>query len=479
MPAFKHMLRFRPSQATASSRAAGYTDASSAGSAPASVSAFSFAPTSVSTYARASHMGQAASSDAVRASDTSGAAPADASDSARADALGSAPAGGFGSARIASSNASHAETPRPLYRYAPDAVSDGTQIMPYVAVPGSTQAGAPNFAHADAPAQEPTHIPGQTAENPQGATPGDSVSASASAQAFGGAAGSGASTGTCVSGAPSRDGSLWKSKASQRTASQSSVDLRKLSRAQLLALLRDAVEENERLHAELDEAHRQLDERRIVLEDSESLAEAALRLSGTLDGARTAAALYGENVDAPRGRHAAPARTAGQDPARSSAMTGASTAAASRLGQSTARTSGQASGAPSACEDWSRGSGATGIDEPCDTGAASIDASRDANATSTDTLCNAHAVDASASLSTSPHGEHEAAHTLAAKAVASADQTAAAVAAAGSPTDEASAMPEVRSWKSWLDSIGSNIEPMRRCAPSAKGGSAHERPVFE
>jgi hypothetical protein len=81
------------------------------------------------------------------------------------------------------------------------------------------------------------------------------------------------------------------------------LDLRKLDRVQLLQLLRDAMEENERLHAQLDEAteraeqaERQLEDRRIQVEDSESLAEASLRLAGVFVDAQRAIDLYGYNV---------------------------------------------------------------------------------------------------------------------------------------------------------------------------------------
>lgn len=174
----------------------------------------------------------------------------------------------------------HADAARPMsaesfrlkYRYAPDAVADGAPMMPYpdasgtATVKASHAVAAQTARAADTSTSEQPGSPDHRAESPH--AHGDS----------------------------------------SHRAPRTSVDLRKLNRSQLLSLLRDAVAENERLHAELDEAHRKLDERRIVLEDSESLAEAALRLSGTLDGARTAAALYGENVDAPRGRHAAPAQ---------------------------------------------------------------------------------------------------------------------------------------------------------------------------
>ena len=80
-------------------------------------------------------------------------------------------------------------------------------------------------------------------------------------------------------------------------------DLRKLNRVQLLRLLRDATEENERLSTELaatkerlGQAEKKLEDRRIAIADSESLAEASLRLTGMFAAAQHAIDLYGYNV---------------------------------------------------------------------------------------------------------------------------------------------------------------------------------------
>ena len=82
-------------------------------------------------------------------------------------------------------------------------------------------------------------------------------------------------------------------------------DLRKLNRVQLLRLLRDATEENERLSAELaatkerlEQAEQRLEDRRIAIADSESLAEASLRLPGMFAAVQHAIDLYGYNVAA-------------------------------------------------------------------------------------------------------------------------------------------------------------------------------------
>lgn len=123
-------------------------------------------------------------------------------------------------------------------------------------------------------------------------------------------------------------------KRDQAIAPNGEPDLRKLDRLQLLQLLRDAMEENDSLNQQLDEANAQLsqaqseldgyrrehavtintmaaneqlrirlaeanqrlEERRIELDDSESLAEAAMRLSGMFAAAQRAIDLYGYNV---------------------------------------------------------------------------------------------------------------------------------------------------------------------------------------
>lgn len=74
-------------------------------------------------------------------------------------------------------------------------------------------------------------------------------------------------------------------------------ELKKLSRLELLELLLAEMKENERLSKELEEAKAALDEQRIIIENSGSLAEAALRLSGIFEAADKAAKLYLSNLD--------------------------------------------------------------------------------------------------------------------------------------------------------------------------------------
>ncbi|MEE8682484.1 MAG: hypothetical protein ACI38S_01575 [Atopobiaceae bacterium] len=54
--------------------------------------------------------------------------------------------------------------------------------------------------------------------------------------------------------------------------------------------------ENERLKKELAETKQQLEDKRIAIDDSESLAEASLRLAGVFVAAQRAIDLYGYNV---------------------------------------------------------------------------------------------------------------------------------------------------------------------------------------
>lgn len=87
-----------------------------------------------------------------------------------------------------------------------------------------------------------------------------------------------------------------KSRPSAAVPTDGSRDLSKLDRLQLLQLLDEAVRENTRLKEELASARQQLEDRRIALADSESLADAALRLSGIFEDAQRAIDLYRSNV---------------------------------------------------------------------------------------------------------------------------------------------------------------------------------------
>lgn len=77
------------------------------------------------------------------------------------------------------------------------------------------------------------------------------------------------------------------------------LDLRRLDRLQLLQLLKGAMEENERLRCQLAESEQRLREYDIVVADSESLAEASLRLAGVFQDAQHAIDIYKRNIGMP------------------------------------------------------------------------------------------------------------------------------------------------------------------------------------
>lgn len=68
------------------------------------------------------------------------------------------------------------------------------------------------------------------------------------------------------------------------------------SRAQLLEMLQEITEENERLRWENTNLKKELDEQRIQIASSGTLAEAALKLSGIFEAADTAVRIYQESL---------------------------------------------------------------------------------------------------------------------------------------------------------------------------------------
>ena len=72
-------------------------------------------------------------------------------------------------------------------------------------------------------------------------------------------------------------------------------ELKRLSRTELLELLVNQVEENEALKAQVSALTAKLEERAIQIEESGSLAEAALKRSGIFSAADEAAERYLEN----------------------------------------------------------------------------------------------------------------------------------------------------------------------------------------
>lgn len=73
-------------------------------------------------------------------------------------------------------------------------------------------------------------------------------------------------------------------------------ELRRLSRVELLEMLLEQSRELERVKKQLDQANARLEDRRILLEESGSIAEAALKLNGVFEAAQRAADQYLENV---------------------------------------------------------------------------------------------------------------------------------------------------------------------------------------
>lgn len=73
-------------------------------------------------------------------------------------------------------------------------------------------------------------------------------------------------------------------------------ELKKLKRAQLLEMLIEQSKEVDSLKKQLQEANEKLEDRRIMIESSGSIAEAALRLNGVFEAAQNAAEQYLENI---------------------------------------------------------------------------------------------------------------------------------------------------------------------------------------
>ncbi len=73
-------------------------------------------------------------------------------------------------------------------------------------------------------------------------------------------------------------------------------ELKKMSRAELLELLIEQMEENERLQKKLEDVTARLKERQITMQNVGSIAEAALKLNHVFEAADAAAKQYIESV---------------------------------------------------------------------------------------------------------------------------------------------------------------------------------------
>lgn len=74
-------------------------------------------------------------------------------------------------------------------------------------------------------------------------------------------------------------------------------ELRRLNRGELLEMLIRLTKENEKLKRSLDDAEQKLNDRKVMIGESGSIAEAALKLSDVFSAAESAAKLYLENSE--------------------------------------------------------------------------------------------------------------------------------------------------------------------------------------
>lgn len=74
------------------------------------------------------------------------------------------------------------------------------------------------------------------------------------------------------------------------------TELKKLSRRDLIEILLEVSKENQQLREQLEDANRQLEDRRITIENAGSLADAALSLNGVFAAAEAACKQYCDGV---------------------------------------------------------------------------------------------------------------------------------------------------------------------------------------
>ena len=73
-------------------------------------------------------------------------------------------------------------------------------------------------------------------------------------------------------------------------------ELKRLSRGDLLEMLLDLSKENDRLRKRLEIVNKELEDKKLRIENSGSLAEAALQLNGIFEAAQAACDQYTQNV---------------------------------------------------------------------------------------------------------------------------------------------------------------------------------------
>lgn len=74
-------------------------------------------------------------------------------------------------------------------------------------------------------------------------------------------------------------------------------ELKKLTRIELLEMLVEQSREVDRLKSELEKAKQELNNKKIAIENSGSIAEAALALTGVFEKAQEAVDLYVANIE--------------------------------------------------------------------------------------------------------------------------------------------------------------------------------------
>lgn len=84
-------------------------------------------------------------------------------------------------------------------------------------------------------------------------------------------------------------------------------ELRKMSRTELIEIIYDLQQDEKNLRAEIDELKQRLEEKLICIENSGSIAEAALKLNHIFQDAENAARQYIESVKAGAEKTAGPA----------------------------------------------------------------------------------------------------------------------------------------------------------------------------
>ena len=108
-------------------------------------------------------------------------------------------------------------------------------------------------------------------------------------------------------------------------------ELKRLSRADLLEMLINQTQENEKLKQQIADLNSQLESRQITIQNTGSIAEASLQLNGVFESARAAAEQYLENI---RSMESNCRRTEEETQAKCSAMLADADALATKIEQS-------------------------------------------------------------------------------------------------------------------------------------------------